>query len=103
MEEEFYRGRLESRHGLEVLVPAAEERAMVHRVIYDELCRGTVLENSRAAYRQVVSGLIRQGAEGVILGCTEIGLLLRPRDADVTLFDTAEIHAEEAALYALAP
>ncbi len=103
MEEEFYRGRLESRHGLEVLVPAAEERAMVHRVIYDELCRGKVLENSRAAYRQVVSGLIRQGAEGVILGCTEIGLLLRPPDADVMLFDTAEIHAEEAALYALAP
>jgi len=103
MEEEFYRGRLESRHGLEVLVPAAEERAMVHRVIYDELCRGKVLENSRAAYRQVVSGLIRQGAEGVVLGCTEIGLLLRPPDADVMLFDTAEIHAEEAALYALAP
>ena len=102
MEEEFYRGRLEDRHGLEILVPAAEQRATVHRIIYDELCRGSVLEESRAVYQQIVSGLIHQGAEGVILGCTEIGLLLRPQDADAPLFDTAEIHAEEAARYALA-
>jgi aspartate racemase len=102
MEEEFYRGRLEDRHGLEVLVPAAGDRATVHRVIYDELCHGRVLEESRLLYQRVVSGLIQQGAEGVILGCTEIGLLLRPRDADVPMFDTAEIHAEEAARYALA-
>jgi aspartate racemase len=102
MEEEFYRGRLEGRHGLEVLVPTAEERATVHRIIYEELCRGRVREESRLLYQRVVSGLIQQGAEGVILGCTEIGLLLRPQDADVQLFDTAEIHAEEAARYALA-
>lgn len=102
MEEEFYRGRLEGRHGLEMLVPPAEERATVHRIIYDELCHGRVLEQSRLLYQRVVSGLIQRGAEGVILGCTEIGLLLRPEDAEIPLFDTAEIHAEEAARYALA-
>ena len=101
MEEEFYRGRLEGRHGLEMLVPTAEQRVTVHRIIYDELCHGRVREESRSMYQRVVSDLIEQGAEGVILGCTEIGLLLRPQDADVPLFDTAEIHAEEAARYAL--
>ena len=102
MEEDFYRERLE-RHGLRILVPGPEERERVHRVIYDELCRGSVLAASRLEYQEIVAGLIRQGAEGVILGCTEIGLLLRPQDADVPLFDTAEIHAEEAARFALAP
>ena len=102
MEEDFYRGRLEDLHGLEIVVPPAEQRTIVHRVIYDELCRGAVREDSRSAYRRIVSGLIRQGAEGVILGCTEIGLLLHEGDADVPLFDTAEIHAEEAARWALA-
>ncbi len=101
MEEEFYRGRLEGHHGLEVLVPGAEQRATVDRIIYDELCRGRVLEESRVLYQQAISGLVQRGAEGIILGCTEIGLLLRPQDADVPLFDTAEIHAEEAARYAL--
>jgi aspartate racemase len=101
MEEEFYRGRLEGHHGLEVQVPGAERRATVDRIIYDELCRGRVLEESRVLYQQAISGLVQRGAEGIILGCTEIGLLLRPQDADVPLFDTAEIHAEEAARYAL--
>jgi aspartate racemase len=101
MEEDFYRKRLEDRHGLEIVVPPPEEREIVHRVIYDELCRGAVLEDSREAYRRIVSGLVGQGAEGVILGCTEIGLLLREGDVDVPLFDTAEIHAEEAARCAL--
>ena len=85
MEQDFYRGRLEGRHGLQVLVPPAEDREIVHRVIYDELCRGKTLEGSRA----------------VILGCTEIGLLVRPRDAAVPLFDTTLIHAETAARFAL--
>jgi aspartate racemase len=101
MEEDFYRGRLESRHGLEVVVPAGEARNTVHRIIYDELCRGSVLEESRAAYREIVGDLRAQHAEGVILGCTEIGLLLRPEDVEVPLFDTAVIHAEQAARYAL--
>jgi aspartate racemase len=101
MEEDFYRGRLEEPHGLEVLVPAAEQRAAVHRVIYDELCRGKVRDESRAQYQRIVGDLVGRGAQGVILGCTEIGLLLRGQDAEVPLFDTAMIHAEEAARYAL--
>ena len=101
MEQDFYRGRLEERHGLEVLTPPAEDRDLVHRVIYGELCLGQVLDGSRAAFRDVVAGLVTRGAQGVILGCTEIGLLLRPEDAPVPLFDTAKIHAEAAAVYAL--
>lgn len=101
MEEDFYRGRLERSHGLEVLVPGPEERETVHRVIYEELCRGQTRNESRREYQRIVRDLVGQGAEGVILGCTEIGLLLGPRDADVPLFDTAQIHAEEAARYSL--
>jgi aspartate racemase len=101
MEQEFYRGRLENRHGLEVLVPPDDDREAVHRIIYEELCRGRVLESSRKQYQDVVSSMVSRAAEGVILGCTEIGLLLRPSDAAVPLFDTAEIHAEAAAEYAL--
>jgi aspartate racemase len=101
MEEDFYRGRLERGHGLEVLVPGPEQRDTVHRVIYEELCRGRVRDESRQEYRRIVRGLVSQGAEGVILGCTEIGLLLGRQDAEVPLFDTARIHAEEAARYCL--
>jgi aspartate racemase len=102
MEESFYRGRLESQHGLEVLVPPEDARALVHRVIYEELCLGQVREDSRRAFQAVVAGLAARGAEGVILGCTEIGLLLRQDDAQVPLFDTGRIHAEAAAEFALA-
>ena len=101
MEEDFYRGRLERLHGLEALVPGADQRETVHRVIYDELCRGEVRDDSRRLYQRIVRDLVSEGAEGVILGCTEIGLLLGPRDAEVPLFDTALIHAEEAARYSL--
>jgi len=97
MEESFYRGRLETEHGLEVRVPPAEDRALVHRVIYEELCRGRIDEASRREYCRIVGDLVSAGAQGVILGCTEIGLLLRPGDTAVPLFDTAEIHAEAAA------
>ena len=102
MEEDFYRGRLERNHGIEVLVPTAEQRATVHRIIYEELCRGKVLDESRLQYQRAVRDMTAQGAEGIVLGCTEIGMPLKPRDADVPLFDTAEIHAEAAAWYALA-
>jgi amino-acid racemase len=102
MEQDFYRGRLESRFGLTVHVPEAASRKLVHDVIYDELCRGVVAEPSRERYRQVVSELVAVGAEGVVLGCTEIGLLLRPADVSVPLFDTAELHAQAAATFALA-
>jgi aspartate racemase len=101
MEQEFYRGRLEERYGLEVAVPSEEDRESVHRIIYGELCRGQILERSRAEYRRVVSELVARGCEGVILGCTEVGLLLRSSDVQVPIFDTAQIHAEKAALYAL--
>jgi aspartate racemase len=101
MEEDFYRGRLERGHGLEVVVPGAKQRETVHRVIYEELCRGRVRDESRQEYRRIVRDLVGQGAEGVILGCTEIGLLLGPQDAEVPLFETARIHAEEAARYCL--
>ncbi len=101
MEEAFYRGRLDEKHGLEVLVPPPGDRELVHRVIYDELCLGRVLEPSRAEYRRIVTHLVGAGAEGVILGCTEIGLLLGQADVSVPIFDTAVIHAEQAALYAL--
>lgn len=101
MEEDFYRGRLEREHGLTVLTPGAEDRAVVHRVIYEELCRGTIDDRSRQEYARIVEALAADGAQGAILGCTEIGLLLRPEDAPVPLFDTAHIHAEAAALAAL--
>ena len=103
MEQDFYRGRLERGHGLQVLVPPPEDREIVHRVIYDELCRGVVREESRAEYRRIVADLVRHGADGIILGCTEITLLFRPEDASVPVFDTTQIHAEEAARFALAP
>ena len=101
MEQDFYRGRLEERHGIEVLVPGEDERAEVHRVIYGELCRGQFVPESRQRCRRIVDGLIARGAAGVILGCTEIGLLLRTGDASAPLFDSARIHAEAAALHAL--
>jgi aspartate racemase len=103
MEQDFYRGRLETRHGLEVLVPADRDRALVHRVIYDELVRGVVDDGSRAEYRRILHALAGRGAEGVILGCTEIPLLVRPQDSPAPLFDTTRIHAEEAVRAALAP
>jgi aspartate racemase len=101
MEQEFYRQRLIERHRLEVLVPDADERGIVHRVIYDELCQGVIREASRAQYRRVMDALIARGAQGIILGCTEIGLLVGDGDAAVPLFDTTALHARAAALAAL--
>jgi aspartate racemase len=95
MEQDFYVGRLRAR-GIEVLVPEEAERADVHRIIYDELCRDVVRDSSRQRYREVMDHLAARGAEGVILGCTEIGLLVGPDDASVPLYDTAAIHAERA-------
>jgi aspartate racemase len=102
MEQDFYRGRLASRHGLEVLVPEEPARTVVHDVIYDELVLGKIEERSRAAYRAVMTGLVERGAEAIILGCTEIELLVGADDADVPLFDTTRIHAERAVELALA-
>jgi aspartate racemase len=102
MEQDFYVGRLRERHGLDVLVPEPADRAEVHRVIYDELCVGDVQDASRAAYQAVMARLVERGAEAVLLGCTEIDLLVGPEDAAVPLFDTTRLHAERAVELALA-
>jgi aspartate racemase len=96
MEEDFYRSRLEAR-GLEVLVPEAEGRAEVNRVIYEELCQGRVLDTSRERYRREIEALAEQGAQAAILGCTEIGMLIGDGDVSIPTFDTTRIHAEAAA------
>ncbi|HSX71861.1 MAG TPA: aspartate/glutamate racemase family protein [Pseudomonas sp.] len=101
MEQPFYRERLEQRHGIDVLVPDEADRDLVHRVIYEELCLGTVREESRQAYRQIIERLVARGAQAVILGCTEIGLLVGEADAAVPLFDTTLLHARAAADEAL--
>lgn len=93
MEQEFYKGRLAERFGLTVLIPDEEGRAEVHRVIYEELVQGRVRESSRRAYRGVMERLAGQGAQGVILGCTEISLLVGPDDSPVPTFDTTRLHA----------
>lgn len=100
MEQDFYRERLAG-HGLEVLVPDGAGRALVHRVIYEELCVGVVREESREAYRKVIAELVAAGAEGVVLGCTEIELLVGAGDSPVPVFPTTRIHAEAAVTAAL--
>ncbi len=102
MEDTFYRGRLVAKHGLEVLVPEADQREIVHRVIYDELCVGRIEEQSRQKYLDAIDGLAERGAEGIILGCTEIGLLIRENDCTMPVFDTTHLHAQAAVDYALA-
>lgn len=101
MEMDFYRERLAERFGLTVRTPGAADRETVNRVIFEELCRGIVRDASRAAYRRIIDDLVRDGAEGIISGCTEISMLLGPDDVSVPLFDTGAIHAEAAALWAL--
>ena len=101
MERGFYKDRLAERHGLDVLVPQAEDRALVHRVIYEELVAGVVRDESRAAYRAVIEQLVARGAQGVILGCTEIMLLVDQQDSAIPLFDTTALHAAAAVEHAL--
>jgi aspartate racemase len=102
MEMEFYRRRLEESHGLSVLVPDDEGRRIVHDVIYQELGRGIVKDESRRSYLAIIDGLARLGAEGVILGCTEIPLLVKQSDTPLPLFDTTALHAKAAVEFALA-
>ena len=102
MEQDFYVGRLIDRHGLEVLTPTAPERDEVHRIIYDELCVGKILSASRESYRRIMSELARRGAQAIILGCTEISLLVGEEDSPVPLLDTTAIHAQSAVEAALA-
>ncbi len=102
MEKDFYRDRLAARHGLSVVVPGAEDRAVAHRIIYDELVAGVVTEASRDAYRAIIARLVDAGAEAIILGCTEIMLLVQPEDSPVPLFDTTTLHAAAAVELSLA-
>ncbi|WP_328692244.1 aspartate/glutamate racemase family protein [Streptomyces caniferus] len=101
MEQDFYRARLEAA-GLDVCVPDAEGRTLVHQVIYEELCLGVVKDESRKEYQRVIGSLVEAGAEGVILGCTEIELLVGPQDSPVPVFPTTRLHAEAAIDVALA-
>ncbi|MDI6846453.1 MAG: aspartate/glutamate racemase family protein, partial [Candidatus Saccharicenans sp.] len=95
------RGRLEKKHGLEVIIPEEIDRQMVHHVIYYELCDGRLQEESRNKFRAVIEKMAAAGAQGVILGCTEIGLLVKEKDSPLPVFDTTVIHAEAAVEYAL--
>lgn len=101
MEQDFYRARL-SAGGLDILTPEEADRTEVHRVIYEELCRGAVKDSSRDSYRRIIAGLRAAGAQGVILGCTEITMLIGPPDTDLPLFDTTAIHAAAIADWAMA-
>ncbi|MGE7610100.1 aspartate/glutamate racemase family protein [Peribacillus frigoritolerans] len=94
MEQDFYKTRIES-NGIKVLIPNEEDRKVINKVIYEELCLGEIQQSSREYYKKVIKGLVDDGAEGIILGCTEIGLLVKPEDSEVPLFDTAVIHAIE--------
>ena len=102
MEQEFYRGRLVKQHGLGVLIPDASEREIVHRIIYDELCLGIINPDSKQQYLDIIHQLVQSGAEGIILGCTEIELLIQAEDTTVPVFPTTRIHAEAAVARAIA-
>jgi len=100
MEQKFYKERLINNYGLRVLVPNKDDRQLVHKIIYKELCMGRVEPDSKTEYLRIIETLSNQGAEAVILGCTEIGMLISQSDTNVRLFDTATIHAEKAVEYA---
>ena len=102
MEQDFYKGRLSERHGLNIIVPSESERGIVDRIIYEELCLGIIKDESREQYLRIIDGLREQGAEGIIEGCTEIAMLVQQEHTDIPLFDTTAIHAEEAVSLALA-
>jgi aspartate racemase len=101
MEKDFYKGRLASRHKVEVMIPDESDRNIVHNIIFNELCAGKVIEESRAQFKRIIGKLVESGAQGVILGCTEIPLLMKTADVHVPLFDTTRIHAVAAAELAL--
>ena len=101
MEQEFYKKRLTNNYGLRVLVPNEDDRQIVHKIIYQELCLGRIEKDSKAEYLRIIDTLANQGAGAVILGCTEIGMLVNQSDTNVRLFDTAAIHAKKAVEYAI--
>jgi len=101
MEEDFYKGRLLKKHGLEVIIPDEKERQVIHDILYDELCLGEIRKFSKDKFKKIIGNLVARGAEGIILGCTEIPLLVNQEDYEIPLFDTTTIHAKAAVEYAL--
>ncbi len=101
MEQDFYRGRLQDRHGISVLIPEEEERKVIHGILYNELCLGEIRSASRDTFRRIIDGLAARGAEGVILGCTEIPLIVNQEDYELPLYDTTALHARAAVTQAL--
>jgi aspartate racemase len=101
MEQAFYKDRLQQAHGLDVITPEEADRHIIHRIIYEELCLGSIQEASRQEYIRIIASLIANGAQAIILGCTEISLLVNQSHASVPLFDTTALHARKAALWAL--
>jgi aspartate racemase len=102
MEEEFYKGRLSKKHEIEVIIPDEEERDAIHRILYSELCMGEIKKLSKDKFKEIISNLVAKGAEGIVLGCTEIPLIVKQEDYDIPLFDTTTIHANAAVEYSLA-
>ena len=100
MEQDFYKSRVET-YNIQVIVPEEEERAIVHQIIYDELCLGILKESSKKKYLDIIDRLVEKGAKGIILGCTEVGLLIKQQDTKIPLFDTTNIHAIESVKLAL--
>ena len=101
MELDFYKDILKNQFGIEVLIPSAEDRDIVHQVIYDELAKGIISEDSKARYKEIIKKSELEGAQGAILGCTEIPLLIQSNDCDIPVFDTTRIHAKAAVAFAL--
>ncbi len=101
MEDDFYKGRLKQKFGLDILVPGAEDRKILNRIIFEELCQGKIIHQSKTQFLRIINELAVDGAEGVILGCTEIGMLVDQNDTRIQLYDTTEIHAKKAVDYAL--
>ncbi len=102
MEQDFYTGRLRNRHGLDVIIPSTDDRAETHRIIYDELCKGIITETSRKAYEHIAQRLVDTGADSLILGCTEVAMLLNSSNVNVPVFDTSALHTDAAIEFALA-
>jgi aspartate racemase len=101
MEEDFYKERLNRKHNIEVIIPEKKERDTIHRILYSELCLGVIKHISRDTFKKIIENLVGKGAEGIILGCTEIPLLVRQEDYEISLFDTTSIHAKAAVEYAI--
>lgn len=101
MEHDFYKNRLKERHGIESIIPSEEERKIIHDILYNELCLGDVRKISKEKFKKIIENLVSQGAQGIILGCTEIPLLVDQKDYSISLFDTTLIHSKAAVDFAL--